>query len=211
MTMVAHMRLVAVTIVLFLFAGTAPAADAPKGGAADVEKRIEKLQNLMEKNGSSAESLFQLGNAYYDAGKKEEAAKKYAASLDAGGGLEVLVNLTVVLAELDRREEADQVFRDAIERSPKNALLYAYQGDFLADDPDTARGVSMAMTAYRRALALDEKCIEAHFGLGVLFADAGIYDEAVREWETALRLDDKHRLALRAKQNIDRISRQRGR
>jgi tetratricopeptide (TPR) repeat protein len=171
-------------------------------------KRIEAYTTLLGQERDSVEILFKLGNAYYDAEMTDEAIGAYRRSLAAGGDFKVFVNLTFVLAEAGKRDEADAAFQERIRLTPNDAVLYAYYGDFLAEDPDKTKPVPKAMDAYRKALGLDAKCVEAHYGLGNLFVDAGIYEEAVVEWGLVLTIDPKHRLAAEARANIDRVNRE---
>lgn len=46
-----------------------------------------------------------------------------------------------------------------------------------------------ALNAYRRAIAVDGKFVEAHNGIGVVLATLGRYDEAVAALRTAIRVD----------------------
>jgi hypothetical protein len=46
---------------------------------------------------------------------------------------------------------------------------------------------------------------EGYYYIGIAFADAGMYREAVREWENILRLAPGSEAAKTAKENIDAL------
>ncbi|MBM3320325.1 MAG: tetratricopeptide repeat protein [Candidatus Eisenbacteria bacterium] len=203
-------RWIAAGALLFL-AATAGSKDLGNIEGRPPLEKIDAYLALLGTEEDSAEVLFRLGNAYHDAEMIEEAVDAYRRSLAAGGDFRVFVNMTFVLEGAGRREEADAVYRERIKQTPDDPVLFAYYGDFLSGDENEKTSVSGAMGAYRQALALDERCLEAHFGLGVLFAKTGIYKEAVREWEHVMALSPQHRLAVESRRNIDRVRREQGR
>jgi hypothetical protein len=48
---------------------------------------------------------------------------------------------------------------------------------------------------------VDPKSQDAHFNLGVAFAEANIYGEAIREWEAVIAIDSTTSVGQQAKQN----------
>ncbi|MFH1680443.1 MAG: tetratricopeptide repeat protein [Candidatus Eisenbacteria bacterium] len=205
-----HTRVIALAAVLLL-STAAQGTDYERIETKPPLEKIEAYLGLLDAGKDSAEILFRLGNAYHDADMIEEALDGYRRSLAAGGDFRVFVNLTYVLEKEGRREEADAAYRERIRAHPDDAVLYAHYGDFLSGDEDEKRAVSGAMEAYRTALALDDRCLEAHFGLGVLFVKTGIFREAVREWERVMALSPQHRLANESRKNIDRVRAEQGR
>lgn len=166
--------------------------------------KIEKYKELLAETPNSADVQFYLGNAYYDHGFAEEAAGSYRRAWEEGGEAKALLNLTFVLQELERNDEAAEVFKQGIVKLPDNAVVRALHGDFLSGGEDEAKAMAGAMEEYRYALHIDKDCIEAHFGLGVLFARSGILKEAVVEWERVIEIDSGHQLAKVATGNIER-------
>jgi tetratricopeptide (TPR) repeat protein len=57
------------------------------------------------------------------------------------------------------------------------------------------------------ALEADPGSQPAHFQLGILFAEAGIYAEAVREFEAVVASDPKSEAAQQARMNLSRLRR----
>ena len=181
-------------------------------------ERVDAYEALLGEHPDSMEILFKLGNAYYDLEMVDEAIRRYERSFRAGGGLPVVVNLTYVLAEMNRRDDADRVFREFLEKTPLDPLGHAYYADFLGEGAEIAAEVDQARALtqrsadeYRRALEIHSGCVEARFGLGVLFARAGIFEEAIREWRRAMNDDPRHRLVSRLRTNISDAERRLGR
>ncbi len=194
-----------------LFATAAHAVDYQAIEALAPLERIDAYSKLVGVERDSAEILFKLGNAYFDAEMNEEAIRSFRRAIAAGSGFRAFTNLTYVLAQAGKRDEAEAAFQEQIRKTPKDAVLYAFYGDFLSDGEDVNKAVKSAMDAYRTSLALDDKCVEAHFGLGSLFASVGLYREAVREWERVVAIDPQHRLTIEARRDIDRVRREQGR
>ena len=166
------------------------------------QQRIESYEKMLDVEKDSVEILFKLGNACYEGEQKEEAARYYQRALSAGGALKVVVNLSYALTDLKRRDEAILAYEAYVTRSPGDALAHAFFADYLSEDTDLDRGIQTAVEEYNKALKIDDKCVEAHFGLGAIFACANLYREAIVEWETVIRLDPKHRLSDMARKNI---------
>ena len=64
-----------------------------------------------------------------------------------------------------------------------------------------------AMALYRRALALDPRSAQAHYYLGLAFADAKIFREAIREWEEVAKIAPDSDLGRTAAENAALIRR----
>ncbi len=201
-------RTAAALLLLLLATGAAAGEidfDSMDHGSAT--QRIEAYELLLKQGETNPELLFRLGNALYDDGRLDEAADRFRGSWESTGDLRSLVNLSIVLEQLDHRDEAGKIFNEAIDKNPGDPVLISYYGDFLSASPDTNSGIGEAVMQYRRALYIDENCLEAHFGLGTLFARVGIIQEAIREWDLVRAIDSKHALAETAEKNLIRAHR----
>ncbi len=178
-----HFFAAAALLAFFLMAG-ATAAESPYNEILklDPELRIASLEKLRDEGDESWEIDFRIGNAFQDMELYGDAVTNYRESLRRGGPDMVFYNMVFALTALGNREEADQEFRNRTKVREKDALFHAMYGDFLAEGPDTTAAITAAVAEYRKALAIDENQNEARFGLGVLFARLGMYEEAKREW-----------------------------
>jgi tetratricopeptide (TPR) repeat protein len=186
-----------------LLVSAAGAVDFEKIDKLPVEKRIEAYSEMLGSEKDSMRVLSRLGNAYFDAGQTEDAVRIYRRAMQAGGDRKVFLNLTYALGELGRRDEVANLYKNELEKSPKDALLRAFYADFLSEEPvETKKGIGLAVQEYQKAIELDPKCAEAYFGMGVLFARMGILKEAIREWEKVIAIDPNGRMAPQAERNI---------
>ena len=94
--------------------------------------------------------------------------------------------------------EAFAMYEEFIARHPNDAVALAYYGELQW----TQGRKSQAVDTYRKALEIDPNCAEAHFNMGVAFAEMGILREAVREWELVAKAGKPADLAERAKENV---------
>ena len=49
-----------------------------------------------------------------------------------------------------------------------------------------------SVTAYKKAIDLDPRSVEARMGLGEVYEDKGLYKEAIEEYKKVIELDGKH-------------------
>ena len=117
--------------------------------------------------------------------------------------VKVLVNLGVALDNLSRADDAQAYYKQAIALSPQDSLancrlatsLYA-QGKF---------GDSIPLL--RELIAKQPRWPCAYFTMGVAFADAGLYRDAIRMWKKVVELSPTSPEAQSAKESIDVLER----
>ena len=99
-----------------------------------------------------------------------------------------LVSKTVALHQRGRLDEAEALYREALERSPNDADLLHFHGVLLHQ-----RGRSTeAIDSIRRALEIDPNYVDAHNNLGNVFKELGRLRDATREYRKVLALDDSN-------------------
>ncbi len=175
------------------------------------DDRAVRYKELLKKKPGSPEILFKLGNAYFDLESYEQAAETYRAAWEAGAGDKAVLNLAFVLDKEGLRDEEGKVYEEALAKEPDNAQLRAHYGDYLSEGEDEGEAIRLAMEQYRRALNADPNSLDAHFGLGVLFARSGILGEAIVEWNRVVEIDVNSDLARTARTNILRAEAKLGR
>jgi tetratricopeptide (TPR) repeat protein len=166
----------------------------------DHEQRAA-LEQYVAAHPDEAEGHFQLGNWYYDQFKGVEAIAEYrkALALDPEH-FRALVNACIVLEGAGQPDSALALYEGYISAHPKDARVLAYYGETLWS---TDRK-SQAIDTYRKALALDPRCAEARFNMGVAFAEMGIFREAIREWDAVIKIGEPAEIVDRARENIKR-------
>jgi tetratricopeptide (TPR) repeat protein len=173
----------------------ARAGGAPSGPSGSIEA-AEAQARARPDDGAAQKTL---GYAYYEAGRLEEAQAAFerAATIDPDD-LGARVNLAIVLCDLGRHEQGRQIFDRVIEANLEDASLRVHR----AKCAYAMGAIGLAVEDLVRALEIDPAHQLAHFELGVAFADAGIYAEAIREWGAVLSANPETPIAVQARENI---------
>lgn len=118
--------------------------------------------------------------------------KKYATRV-APNHLNVYINLANLIRNNDTRlEEADQLYRQAISMRPDFKQAYISRGELLLkmNKPTEAKD------AYLRALELDHTNADLWYNLAIVNIEMKRPDEAMTNFNQALQLNPRHKLAL---------------
>jgi len=167
-----------------------------------VDARTDTLLAFAEKYPKDPGVFFALGNAYYDQAIPDDARANYEKALSLDPKMvQAKVNLAMLTAESGFPDSALMELDQIVKQYPDNSmaltdlgLLYFNQKDY-----DTA------VKYYTRAIAADPKNPEAHYNLGVVFANKGLLLEALREWRIVLELTSEGDTAQRAQLGIERV------
>ncbi|XP_069485436.1 protein O-mannosyl-transferase TMTC3 [Ambystoma mexicanum] len=118
--------------------------------------------------------------------------KKYAARV-APNHLNVYINLAnLIRANESRLEEADQLYRQAISMRPDFKQAYISRGELLLKMNKPLK----AKEAYLRALELDKQNADLWYNLAIVYIELKDPTEALQNFNNALNLNPKHKLAL---------------
>jgi tetratricopeptide (TPR) repeat protein len=112
-----------------------------------------------------------------------------------------LVHSGLVLEDQGNADEALKRYTRATQIAPDDPRPYVNLGSLLYFHFKRTYEAKVALT---KALELDPNSADAHFNLGVLFADATLYREARAEWERVVAIGDSAPSAL-AQQNLEKI------
>jgi protein O-GlcNAc transferase len=158
-----------------------------------------EIRAQLEKTPADPELLFRLGNALYDQGRRTEAQTSFEKAIALKPDyVKAMVNLGVVLNESGKSEEALKYFESALALSPDDVTVLCNKGQALY----ALQKYSQATDLYRKGIQLDANAQLPHYLLGVAFADAGIYREAIVEWEKVVKIDPKSEAATTALEGI---------
>lgn len=179
-----------------------PETDRASVTPVELTQEAEELQRRIEENPSDVELRVTLGNLYYENHIYDEALATYLAATEVDSThVGVRLNLGALYTDMRRYEEAIGQYERAIALDPSNAMVYANLGSTYYARSQYQKAVD----AYLMALSIDEGNVEAHFNLGVAFADAQIFDEAIREWERVIELAPESDAAGICRGNIEMI------
>ncbi|XP_061917327.1 protein O-mannosyl-transferase TMTC3 [Entelurus aequoreus] len=118
--------------------------------------------------------------------------KKYATRV-APNHLNVYINLAnLIRANQSRLEEADQLYRQAISMRPDFKQAYISRGELLLK----MNKLTEARDAYLRALELDGTNADLWYNLAIVNIEMKEPSEALKNFQHALRLSPRHKLAL---------------
>ena len=84
----------------------------------------------------------------------------------------------------DAAPNAIEIYQSAVSANPNSAEAYSNLGWGYYGQ----RNFDEAIKAYRQSLSLDRNFIDAHYGLGLTFKEAGHGQEAVPEFEAVIKL-----------------------
>ena len=160
-------------------------AEALRTGAYDRAEAL--LLEAAEAQPRSAEVLRQLGGVFLVRGRPLNAAVALKKA-EALAPLDERSRFTLVMSyvALGRRGWARPELAKLVEAAPANPLYPYWVARLDYDDGQYAT----AVTGLRRAIELDPGFMRAHDNLGLCYEALGRFDEAVRSWEEAIRLND---------------------
>lgn len=164
------------------------------------KERVAHLRTMVDDGEGSRDVYFHLGNAYYESGNPAEAAKAFQKAVELDGEFfKAMVNLALMYDEQQRYPKAIEVFERAAELDPDNPDVWSHMGNTYY----AQRKYPKAMELYRKALGIDENATHALYSIGVAFADAGIFREAVRYWTRVSKLEPEGELGRSASENVE--------
>jgi len=179
------------------------AAPTPAAAPA-VTDSLGLLERAVARDSSKFDNLYKLGIMYLDREKNAEAARVFdKANRVKPKNVKVLVNLGVALDNLGRADEAQGFYKQAIAVAPDDSLAACRLATSLY-----AQGKhSQAMDQLRTLIAKQPRSYCAYFTMGVAFADAGLYRDAIRMWKKVVELSPASPEAQSAKESIDVLER----
>ena len=176
---------------------------APKTAPAAPVDSLTRLERMVAKDSTNFDNLYQLGVVYLDRERTPEAARVLEKAVSIRpNDLKALVNLGAAEDAMGHGEAAQGYYRRALAASP---------GDSVA----TCRLASSlyAQQNYKESIGLLRKLIVdkprshcAYFTLGVAFADAGLYRDAIRSWQKVVEYAPESAEAVSARESIEVLS-----
>ena len=204
---------IAAALVIALSGARASAADAPKpastgskaaAGKPAVVDSLGLLEHAVARDSSKWDPLFRLGLLYLDRDRPQDALKVFAkANAVRPKHTPTLVNLGAAYDALGQGKAAQDAYRKALEATPGDTVANCRLASSLYSSGDYAA----AMTLLRSLVASNPNAYCAYFTLGVAFADAGIYKDAIRAWKKVVEIAPGSPEAQSAKESIDVLER----
>ena len=184
-----------------LFATPALAADPkPAKPPAEPPDSLAILEKAVAKDSTKFDNLYRLGVLYLDRERMVDAEKVlFKAHQLKPKDVKVLVNLGASQDQRGHSKDAQANYRKALEIAPGDSVASCR----LASSLYTTGGQGEAIDILREVIAKKPRSHCAYFTLGVAFADAGIYRDAIRMWKKVVELAPGSPEAVSAKESID--------
>ncbi|MDP6418827.1 MAG: tetratricopeptide repeat protein [Candidatus Krumholzibacteria bacterium] len=168
-------------------------------------EKIEAIKIRLREDPDNALLSKLLGDAFFDYAR-DEGGQSYLdsalyayenAALKMGDFLPAVGSVGRLYDEREDYDQAVYWYEKALELAPLHVPTLCNAGG-----AEYNRGnVNAAMDFYRRALAADPGSQDAHYNLGVAFAESRMYGEAVVEWEKVVAIDPTTPVAAQADTN----------
>ena len=179
------------------FAQSKPASGGAAPAAVD---SLGLLERAVAKDSTKFDNLYKLGVLYMDRERMGEAAQVLTkANKVKPRDLKVLVNLGVVNDAQGRATDAQKFYTQALDVAPGDSVAMCR----LASSYYAVGQYDLAMTNLRELIRKKPRSHCAYFTMGVAFADAGIYRDAIRMWRKVVELAPTSPEALSAKESIE--------
>jgi cytochrome c-type biogenesis protein CcmH/NrfG len=164
---------------------------------------VSMLRSLVAKDTTKFENLYRLGVAYLDKDSIPEAIRTLEmANRRRPKDVKTLVNLGAAYDAAGRTGDAQTSYRDALKIAPEDSVASCR----LASSLYSQARYPECMTMLRDIIQKKPGSYCAYFTLGVAFADAGIYRDAIRAWKKVVELAPASPEASSAKESIDILS-----
>ncbi len=146
---------------------------------------LDTYHEILALNAESAEADMLAGEAEDEMRNHAAAIEQFRAAVKADPKEpNVHFGLGYLLWTQNQFEEAAQQFQAELANVPGHAEALA----FLADSDMQLNRAPEAMPLIQKAIKIDPSVPRAHLDLGILYADSGRRDDAIREFKTAARL-----------------------
>lgn len=168
------------------------------------DKVVGILRSVVEEDPKVIDAWFKLGNAYFRAGRFQEAIEHYKRSLELKPDYDIaVINIAQAYRQLGNDEAAIAGFEHYLRIGPKDAYVRYQLGEIYLDRGDAAT----AERWFREALDLDPKVAQAKNAMAVLAFQRGDIAESERLIEEAIAIRSDVKLA---RYNRALIAEQRG-
>lgn len=175
----------------------APAAAAPVDSLVVLEKMVAK-------DSTKYDNVYRLGIYYMDRDKLPQAIKVFSKAVQLRPkSVPAIVNLGAAYDASGNASQAQVHYRKALEISPTDSVAICRLASSLYTTGESAKAVKMLTELVKK----QPRAFCAYFTLGVAFADAGIYKDAIRMWRKVVEIDPTSPEAMSARESIEMLER----
>ena len=165
---------------------------------------LEVLQKAVARDSSKWDNLYRLGLMLMDRDRPLDAQRVLIkASQVRPGHVPTLVNLGAAYDALGQAAQAQLSYNAALKIAPDDTVANCRLASSLYSTGEYGKSIDIL----RALIARNPSAYCAYFTLGVAFADAGIYRDAIRMWEKVVAIAPTSPEAMSAKESIDVLQR----
>jgi cytochrome c-type biogenesis protein CcmH/NrfG len=158
------------------------------------------LEKAVAKDSTQFDNLYKLGVLYLDRDKPDQAITVLTKAHQLQPkDHRVAVNLGAALDASGRPTLAQDYYREALTLSPEDSVASCRLASSLYSQSRHAEATALLQEIIKKA----PRAYCAYFTLGVAFADAGIYRDAIRMWRKVVELAPTSPEAISARESID--------
>lgn len=183
------------------------AASGQKGAPAKTPAVVDSLallERAVGRDSSNFDNLYRLGLMYLDRDKSDEAIKVFSrASTLRKNDVKTLVNLGAAYDAKGSSGAAQLYYRSALKAAPGDSVAMCRLASSLYATSNVPEAVELLRTVIREK----PNAYCAYFTMGVAFADAGIYRDAIRMWRKVIALAPQSPEAISATESIEVLER----
>lgn len=155
----------------------------------DHEKAVDHLQKAAAHDTQFTRVHFRLGSIFYLIERYDSAIEAFANAIDAEPNYAMpryhLALAYLATAQTDRANDAFQQYAELVSDDHRP---YFHLAEIARQNDDRERAVAN----YMRAIAISPVHVPSHLRLGYLYAEQRHFDLAIRQLQTALRLQPDH-------------------
>ena len=182
----------------------APSKSAAAEKLPAVVDSVGLLERAVANDSSNWDNLYRLGVMYLDKDRVAGAQTVFMkASKLRPNDVATLVNLGAAYDQDGNSQKAQDAYNQALAVSPGDSIATCRLASSLYANSQYQKAVDLL----RDLIVKKPRAHCAYFTLGVAFADAGIYKDAVRMWKKVIELAPNSQEAISAKESIDVLER----
>ncbi|MDR1671974.1 MAG: tetratricopeptide repeat protein [Bacteroidales bacterium] len=152
----------------------------------DLDSSIAYYKKYLDEDPFAEYAWYNLGIVYNRKEDDEKAIEAYDYALAIYPEYtSALFNKANTLTLLNKTEEAIETYNDFLRIEPDNAAVHCYLGECHEKNHD----YDCATQYFQKSLSLDNTFADAWFGMGIMNADCGRFEESVRCLKHAIALD----------------------
>jgi len=185
-------------------ADTAKSSDAKTAAVPATTDSLGMLERAVAKDSTKFDNLQKLGVMLMDRDRNQEAVRVLTKAVTLKpNDSHALVNLGAAYDALGVQDVAQGYYRQALKASPEDSVATCRLASSLYAGSKTGE----AMDLLRQIIKEKPGSYCAYFTLGVAFADAGIYRDAIRMWKKVVTLAPQSPEAISANESIEVLER----